>query len=245
MARYHRQAVRRSLGKALHEYNMIQDGEKVAVGLSGGKDSLTMMWLLNERLARIPITYELVPIYIDPGFEGGYSEVLKSYCREMGYSLIVEHTDYGPVAHSDRNRENPCFLCSRLRRKRLFELADEAGCKKLALGHHKDDMIETLFINMCYAGEISTMLPVQTLFKGAFSIIRPLSYISEDEIIRFAEDRKFPTFRNSCPSADRSKRQDIKQLLNTLYQSNRKIKGNIFRSMQRVKLDYLPRQIVE
>ncbi len=242
MSRYRSQSIRRSLGQALHEYDMILDGEKIAVGLSGGKDSLTMMWLLNERLARIPISYELVAIYIDPGFEGGFSGELKDYCRGMGYTLIVDYTDFGTIAHSDKNRENPCFLCSRLRRKRLFEIADQEGCKKLALGHHKDDIIETLFMNMCYAGEISTMLPVQKLFQGEFAIIRPLSYTSENDIIRFSENNTFPLFHNPCPSAENSKRRDIKELLNTLYQSNRKIKGNIFRSMRRVKLDYLPKQ---
>ena len=144
---------------------MISDGDKIAVGLSGGKDSLTLMWFLNERLPRIPIDYELYAIYIDPGFEGSFSKELEEYCIEAGYNLIVEHTDNGPLAHSSKNRENPCFLCSRLRRKRLFEIADELGCRKLALGHHKDDIIETLFMNICYAGEISTMVPSQTFFQ--------------------------------------------------------------------------------
>ncbi len=242
MARYINQAIRRSVGKAIHEYDMISDGEKIAVGLSGGKDSLTLMWILKERLARIPITYELFAIHIDPGFEGSDSDALKTYCQEMGYQLRVDYTDFGVKAHSEENRENPCFLCSRLRRKRLFEIADEVGCKKLALGHHKDDIIETLFMNMCYAGEISTMLPLQPLFNGQFSIIRPLSFVAEDETIRFAKDKGFPQFDNPCPSANSSKRRDIKKMLHTLYRSNSKIKGNIFRAMQHVNLDYLLKQ---
>ncbi len=242
MARYNRQTIRRSVGKALHEYDMITDGDKIAVGLSGGKDSLTLMWILEERLARIPVTYELFAIHIDPGFDGRISESLKTYCQKMGYQLRVDYTDFGVKAHSKENRENPCFLCSRLRRKRLFEIADEIGCKKLALGHHKDDIIETLFLNMCYAGEISTMLPLQSVFNGQFSIIRPLSFVAEDEIIRFAQDKGFPIVDNPCPSANISKRKDIKKLLNELYQSNEKIRGNIFRAMQNVKLDYLLKQ---
>jgi len=176
---------------------------------------------------------------VDPGFEGGFGEQLQQYSRDQGYSLRVEYTDYGVLAHSEENRENPCFLCSRLRRKRLFEIADELNCTKLALGHHKDDIIETLFMNMCYAGEISTMKPSQSFFEGKFTIIRPLAYADEDSITRFARSMGFPEFVNSCPTAGVSKRQEVKTMLRKLYRSNRKIRGNIFRSMSHVRTDYL------
>jgi tRNA 2-thiocytidine biosynthesis protein TtcA len=234
-------AMKRLVGKAIHRYSMISDGEKIAVGLSGGKDSLALMWILSERLSRIPISYELFAIYIDPGFEDSYITRLEDYCRKMKYNLRVEQSDFGIRAHSDENLENPCFLCSRLRRKRLFEIADELGCNKLALGHHKDDIIETLFMNMCYGGSISTMLPLQPLFDGAFTIIRPLSYVDEDTIQRFARQKNFPVFHNACPSEKQSKRYEIKQMLSKLYKSNRKIKGNIFRSLTNVNTDYLLR----
>lgn len=239
MSRYAYKTIKKYVGKALHRYDMISDGEKIAVGLSGGKDSLTLLWILNERLRRIPINYELIAIHIDPGFEGGFSTQLKAYCEKEGYKLIVEYTDNGIVAHSSENRENPCFLCSRLRRKRLFEIADELGCKKLALGHNKDDIIETLFINMCYAGEISTMSPVQEFFQGDFTVIRPLAFVDESVIKRFAKNMGFPVGENPCPSANVSKRAEIKIILNELYRSNRNIKGNIFRAMHHVKLDYM------
>ena len=153
------------MGKALHRYNLIEDGDRILVGLSGGKDSLALMWILDERLPRIPINYELFPVYVDPGFEGGFGKELEKYCTSAGYRFRAEYTDFGLRAHSSENRENPCFLCAWHRRKRLFEIADEIGCNKLALGHHKDDIIETLFMNMCYAGEISSMLPSQTFFQ--------------------------------------------------------------------------------
>ncbi|MGD9022351.1 MAG: tRNA 2-thiocytidine biosynthesis TtcA family protein, partial [Deltaproteobacteria bacterium] len=156
---------------------MISDGDRIAIGLSGGKDSLTLMWTLHERLSRIPISYSFVAIYIDLGFERDPANAIRDYCKAMGYELHVEHTDYGRQAHSEKNRENPCFLCSRLRRKRLFELAYERGCKKLAFGHHKDDIIETLFLNMCYSGEISTMVPFQPFFDGKLTVIRPLAFL--------------------------------------------------------------------
>jgi tRNA 2-thiocytidine biosynthesis protein TtcA len=178
-------------------------------------------------------------VHIDPGFAGGFSKAPEAYSVNGGYSLRVEHTDYGVRGHSAKNRENPCFLCARLRRKRLFEIAAELDCNKLALGHNKDDIIETLFINMCYAGEISTMVPSQSMFKGRFRIIRPLAFADEQLIRDFTRESGFPEFVNPCPSAGHSKRQDIKTMLAQLYRSNPKIKGNLFRAMSRVKNDYL------
>ncbi len=239
MSAYRYKTINRLLGKALHRYDMISDGDRIAVGLSGGKDSMTLLWFLNERLARIPIKYELFPIYIDPGFKGSFGKELEKYCRENGYTLKIEYTDHGIVAHSEKNRENPCFLCSRLRRKRLFEIADQLGCKKLALGHNKDDIIETLFLNMFYSGELSTMKPCQPFFNGKFTLIRPLSFVDESMIKAFTKDRSIPVFHTACPSSTSSKRHEIKTMLNQVYRNNRKVKGNIFRAIRHIKPDYL------
>lgn len=228
-----------AMGKAIHTYGMIQDGDRIAVGLSGGKDSLTLTWLLHERQSKAPIQYDIFPIYIDPGFEGGFGDELAALCKQKGWYLYHEKTDHGPVAHSPVNRENPCFLCARLRRKRLFEIADQLGCRKIALGHNKDDLIETLFLNICYSGVISTMVPAQPFFGGRFTIIRPLAHAGEDTIQCFVQEKQFPRFENPCPSARTSKRREIKELLGNLYGLNPKIRGNIFRSMSNVKLDYL------
>ena len=229
----------KSVAHAIHHYDMISDGDRIAVGLSGGKDSMSLMRILHERLSRIPVKYALFPIYIDPGFEGGFGDELKQYCSDMGWHVRVEYTDYGIVAHSPQNRENPCFLCARLRRKRLFEIADEIGCAKLALGHNKDDIIETLFLNICYSGEISTMLPAQSMFDGRFKIIRPLAYSSEDTIRRFGKEQGFPEFINPCPTSRTSKRREIKLLIAELYRNNKKVRGNIFRALSHVKPEYL------
>ena len=229
----------RSVGRALHRYEMIADGDRIIVGLSGGKDSLTLLSLLKERQARVPVKYELFPVYIDPGFDGGFTEELQTYCNDAGFTLRIEHTNFGIISHSSLNRENPCFLCSRLRRKRLFEIAGELGCTKLALGHNQDDIIETFFLNICYAGEISTMTPCQAFFNNRLFIIRPLAFAGEDIIVRYAKDNGFPDFENICPSAKASKRREMKALLNQLYTSNKKIRGNIFRSLSHVKTEYL------
>lgn len=229
----------REVGRALVQYRMMDDGDRVLVGVSGGKDSMALLWSLAERQRRVPIAYELLPVYVDPGFEGGFAEQLRTQCRHIGLELRVEYTDYGQVAHSPANRENPCFLCARLRRKRLFEVAHELGCRKVALGHNKDDIIETFFMNICYAGEVSTMVPAQSFFKGLFTVIRPLAFVEEDLIRRFVRQKGLTIFQNPCPSANRTKRQEIKELLRQLYRSNPKVKGNVFRAMHHVKLDYL------
>ena len=218
---------------------MIDDGDRIAIGLSGGKDSMTLLWALAERSKRVPVNYHLHPIYVDPGFPGGFAGELTDTCRHMGFKLTVDLTDHGPLAHSSENRENPCFLCARLRRKRLFQIADRMGCTKLALGHNKDDIIETLFLNICYAGEISTMVPKQTFFDGAFTVIRPLAMVDDTSIRRFCQAQGFPRFDNPCPSAGHTKRSDIKAMLEELYRTNHKIKGNIYRAMSHVKTAYL------
>jgi tRNA 2-thiocytidine biosynthesis protein TtcA len=238
---YAYKAIRRNIGKALHQYDMISDGDRILVGLSGGRDSFTLLWMLKERLKHIPIHYTLYPVHIDLGFNKELGKSLSEYCNRIGFELRIDRTDYGILAHSSENRENPCFLCSRLRRKRLFEIADELGCNKLALGHHKDDIIETMFLNMCYAGEISSMMPSQPFFQEKFTLIRPLAFVDEDAIRRFADEIGCPDFLNPCPSANISKRQEIKKMLKQLYRNNKKVKGNIFRAMHHVKMDYMPK----
>ena len=217
----------------------MDDGDRILVGVSGGKDSMALLWSLAERQRRSPVRYELFPVYVDPGFEGGFAEALRAQCRDIGLDLRVAYTDFGLIAHSDENRENPCFLCARLRRKRLFEIAQELGCRKVALGHNKDDIIETFFMNICFAGEVSTMIPAQSFFNGLITVIRPLAFVEEDLIRRFVRQQGLAVFHNPCPSANRTKRQEIKELLRQLYRSNPKVKGNVFRAMRHVKLDYL------
>ena len=229
----------REVGRALAKYQMVDADDRILVGVSGGKDSTALLYTLAERQGRSPIPYSLFPVYIDPGFEGGFADDLKAQCRTMGLALQVEQTDHGPLAHSTANRENPCFLCARLRRKRLFEIAHALGCRKIALAHNKDDIIETFFMNICYAGEVSTMVPAQPFFKGLFTVVRPLAFVEEDIIRRFVRHQGFTVFANPCPSAGRTKRAQIKQLLSQLYRSNPKVKGNIFRAMHHVKPEYL------
>ena len=232
-------AINHDVGRAIHHYQMIEDQDHILVGVSGGKDSLSLLWILQERLSRIPVDYRLYPVYVDPGFEGGFSDDLALWCQALGYDLRVEKTDFGVYAHSSENRENPCFLCSRRRRRLMFEIARDNGCNKIALGHHKDDIIETLFINMCHTGTMGTMMPAQPMFDGLFTIIRPLAFVDESRVSRFAKDLGVPEFVNPCPSNENSRRKEIKSFLNNLYKGNKKIKDNIFRSMSHVNMEYM------
>ncbi|WDP88939.1 MAG: tRNA 2-thiocytidine(32) synthetase TtcA [Desulfobacter sp.] len=232
-----------SLGKAVHDWQMIENGDRILVGVSGGKDSLSLLHLLASLKKKAPVSFDIIPVHIDPGFEGSFAPALQTYTdtvsRDLYPGLRIEYTDYGLQAHSGKNRENPCFLCSRLRRKRLFELARDHGCKKVALGHNKDDLIETLFINIFYAGKIGTMKPRQSFFNGALDIIRPLSYVEADDLRRLSRLMGMPGFDNPCPSAGRTKREEVRKMLEGMYRHNKHIKGNIFRAMGNVSRDYL------
>jgi len=228
-----------AVGKAIHDWDMILENERILVGISGGKDSQAMLNLLFSLKKKAPVHFDILPVYIDAGFEGSFADTLKDYIETAYGELKIDYTDYGVIAHSDKNRENPCFLCSYLRRKRLFEIAKETGCQKIALGHNKDDIIETLFINIFYAGKIGTMKPKQSFFNGALDIIRPLSYVEKKDIALFGQRLNLPEFVNNCPSANMTKRSEIRSMLETLYKHNKHIKGNIFRAMSNVATEYL------
>lgn len=232
--------IRRLTGKGIHEREMIRDGDHVLVAVSGGKDSMALLRLLGERIRRIPIEYKLTAVHVDPGFGSDSANRLASYFSANGYDYRILETDIGPRAHRPGNRENPCFLCSRFRRKRLFETAAELGCNRVALGHHKDDLIETFFLNVFYGSSVSTMLPVQELFGGMLTLIRPLYLVDEDLLKRYARLMEWPEVRLGCPTSRSSKRWEIRDMLQRFYRSNRKIKGNIFHAIQNVRTDYLP-----
>ena len=236
---YWEKEIRSLMGKAIHRYDLIQDGDRILVGVSGGKDSLSLLYLLHERSKRVPVRYELMPVYIDLGFNSGRTEILKNCFETRGLSYHIEFTDIGRRANSPENRENPCFLCSWERRKCLFHLAHRFKCNKIALGHHKDDIIETLLLNIFYSAEISTMVPLQTLFKGKITLIRPLALLEERKIERFAREMALPFGPSGCPSSGKTKRKVIKDLIEALSKRDHRVKGNIFRSLSNIKLDYL------
>lgn len=237
---YAAKEMRRMAGKAIHSRNMIEEGDRVLVAVSGGKDSLSVLWLLRERIRRIPIDYTLTAVHVDPGFGAGSADRMAAFFEENGFAYRIIRSDCGPRAHSPENLENPCFLCARLRRKALFEAAAELECNKIAFGHHKDDVIETLFLNLFYGASISTMNPVQSFFDGRITVIRPLYLLDESVIARYARDMGWPRIDLGCPTAGSTKRREVRDMLERIYRKNRKVKGNIFHALQNVRDEYLP-----
>jgi tRNA 2-thiocytidine biosynthesis protein TtcA len=227
--------MRRLMGRAISVSRMIADGDRVMVAVSGGQDSMSLLWLLRERLKRIPISYDIIAAHVDLGFGQSTGKRMEEFFTRNAFEHAIISTNVGPRAHSDDNRENPCFLCSHLKRKAIFEKAAELKCNKVAFGHHKDDFIETFFLNLFFAGSASTIHPVQEFFNGELTLIRPLYLVDEVIIKGYADEMGFPVIESGCPTAGSSMRAHIKSLLTRVYHTNKKIKGNIFNAVQRAE----------
>jgi len=229
------------LEKAIIDFAMIEEGERVLVAFSGGADSQVLLDLLRAPMVFVP-PFEIIACHIDNGFDTTFQSYnqIEGQLQKSGVPFLMEKSDFGVLAHSAYNRKkSPCFLCSRLRRKRLFEIAAASGCRKIALAHHRDDVVETLLLNLFYARELATMVPKQPLFGGELHIIRPLFYLRELLIKRFATESGFVVVANPCPSAATSRRAYIKNLLQELALTNKDIHENIFKALSHVQTDYL------
>jgi len=235
------QQVRRLLGKGIHHYGLIENRDRIAVGVSGGKDSMLLLWLLRERLRRVPIIYELIAVHVDPGFDTESADRLEAFFKQEGFRYEIIRTDHGPRAHGPENRENPCFLCARLRRSVLFRKARELGCPKIALGHNQDDMIETFFINICYGAQVAGMMPKQEFFGGEITLIRPLALVPAQSILRVCKNLELPILQTNCPSASKNQRMEIRNMLDGLFRENPRVRGNIYHAMSNINLEYLPK----
>lgn len=226
----------KKVGKALTDYDMIQDKDKILVAVSGGKDSLSLLKILQYRRRFVPVKYDILAVHIDMHYHCVHPTILRKWFRKEGYDFHIEKVDV--LKGKDRSSLN-CFWCSWNRRKTLFEIADKFACTKIALGHHKDDIIQTILLNLFFNGEISAMAPKQELFKGKITIIRPLAYVEEKEIIKFNRTSTFPHPRCRCPNSDTSQRTRMARMIAELEQSCPNVKTNIFRSIKKIKRDYL------
>jgi tRNA 2-thiocytidine biosynthesis protein TtcA len=209
--------LRRLVGTAIVDYNMIEDGDKVMVCLSGGKDSYTMLDILLSLQQTAPIDFELVAVNMDQKQPGFPEHVLPAYLTELGVPFhIIERDTYSSVKEVIPEGKTTCGLCSRLRRGTLYGFADEIGATKIALGHHRDDIIETLFLNMFFGGKLKAMPPKLLSDDKRNIVIRPLAYCAEEDIASFAEMKGFPIIPcNLCGSQENLQRQVIKEMLQT------------------------------
>jgi len=235
--------LRKRFEEACLKHNMLKEGDRVIVGVSGGADSFTLLKLITGPLLFVPKPELILAVHVDLGFDGADGTealVLEEYFKKEGYNYVIEKTNIGKLAHSDFNRKaSPCFLCSRLRRRKLFERAREFKCNKVVLAHNRDDVIETFLLNIFFAREVSTMIPMQSYFKGEFDLIRPLAYVDEYILKKFAKEDGLPVVPNPCPTANTTKRNYVKDLVKKLDKDHRGVKENIFKAMYHVKADYL------
>ncbi len=229
----------RKIGQVMHDYGMLADGDRVMVGVSGGIDSMALAWVLKMWQEKAPIRFEVKGQIIDYGFWRQH-EGMAGPEVSIGRQLEKFSIDYNiDEAWKIDNEDRTCFQCARNRRSQLFDLARERGFNKIAFGHHKDDLIETFFLNILYSGNISTMLPRQKLFDGSFSIIRPFAYIEKKEVIEIATSLKISPVANLCPLADKTRRETVRKLLDYLYSEEPAGKQSIFAALANVRQEYM------
>ena len=228
--------ISKRVGRAIMDYKMLAEGDKVAVAVSGGKDSLTLLRVLNDRRAFVPIKYKVLAVHIDSGYPRSCAKPLEKYFKKIGVDYHIEKID---LLKKTKRKDINCFWCSWNRRKALFEVANRLGCTKVALGHHKDDIIETILLNLFFQGEISAMSPRQELFKGKIVLIRPLAYVEEHLIKRFATKEKLLHQTCICPHSITSNRARMGKIISEIKRVCPDVKTNIFRSVKRIKEDYL------
>ena len=287
--------INRLIGRAMHKYEMLADGDRVMIAVSGGVDSLVLCRVLDLWRRKAPIHYELLAVHLDMGFAGyrprpelygkgqlpelaaqqdsrtstadappaqaptvtepaeapqveadgllpplpGTAAAVACQLKKIGLPYYIEETPFGPQAMEAEEGKNGCYHCSSRRRNRLFALAREQGCNKLALGHHQEDIIETFFLNLLYGGNLSTMVPKQRLFAGRLHLIRPLTLLDKAMVRRLGDLFQVEPVSNPCPLTDNSKRREVRDLLATITANDPRLSANIFAALGNVRPDYL------
>jgi tRNA 2-thiocytidine biosynthesis protein TtcA len=230
--------------KAIADFGLIQDGDRVMVGLSGGKDSWALLQILDELRQRAPIRFSLIAVNVDSGYKEYKHELLASTCRERGWEFHSEHTSIGEVMDDLLDSgATPCSLCARLRRGVLYRIAKEVGATKIALGHHLDDFAETLLLNLFFAGSLKAMPARLVSDNGEHIVIRPFVYVTEDEARLYCKERELPIIGCCCPACgDLSlQRQRIKRLILDLEREHSGVKQSMLKAMSNV----MPRHLLD
>ncbi len=214
--------------RAVDDYHMIDEGDRIAVGISGGKDSLTLLYALNGLRRFYPLHFDIHGVTVDLGFENLKLDRIRELCTSMGVEYTVVKTDIAQVIFEERKEENPCSLCAKMRKGALNQAIRDAGCNKIAYAHHKDDVVETMLMSLIFEGRFHTFAPVTYLDRMELTVLRPLMYMNEADVIGFVHKYDVPVVKSPCPADGYTKREYVKNLLRSLNLENPGVKERMF-----------------
>lgn len=224
--------------RACEDYNMIGDGDRIAVGISGGKDSMTLLTALAEMRRFYPKKYEVAGITVDSGFKDMDFSPVSEYCRKLGVEYKIIPTDIAKIVFDIRKEPNPCSLCAKMRRGVLHTAAKDLGCNKIALGHHFDDVVDTFMLNLFFEGRLGCFSPVTYLSRADLHLIRPLLYAKEKTVSYFVKSNpEIPVIDSCCPENHNTERENMKNLLKELERNNKGLTYRIFGAICRGGID--------
>lgn len=226
--------------QAIDQYHMIEEGDHIAIGISGGKDSLTLLWGLAYLQRFYPKQFSLSAITVDMGIDTMDLEPIKVLCQEFQVSYEIVPTEIGKILFDIRKETNPCSLCAKLRKGALNQKALEMGCNKIAYAHHKDDLIETAMMSLLYEGRFYAFSPVTHLDRTDLTVIRPLMFVSEADVKGFRNKYQLPVCKNPCPIDGHTRREYVKNLIHTLNMENPGVKDRLFRAVMEGHIDGWP-----
>ena len=218
--------------RAIDDYHMIEEGDKIAVGISGGKDSLTLLYALHGLQRFYPKHFEIHAVTVDLGFHNLNLDKIKELCEALNVEYTIVSTEIAKIIFDDRKESNPCSLCAKMRKGALNDAIKAAGCNKVAYAHHKDDVVETMLMSLIFEGRFHTFSPVTYLDRMDLTVIRPLMYMNEADVIGFINKYEVPVVKSPCPADGNTKREYIKQLLRKLNQENPGVKERMFTAIQ-------------
>ena len=225
--------------RAVDDYHMIENGDRIAVGVSGGKDSLTLLYALSELRRFYTKSFEIIGVTLDMGYpDVSFSDVRK-LCERLNVEYVLKKTDIAEVVFDVRKEKNPCSLCAKMRRGGVNDLAVELGCNKVALGHHNDDVIETFFLSLFFEGRLSCFSPITYLSRRDIHVIRPMIYLPEGEIRGFCVQETLPVVKNPCPMDGVSKREDMKEFIKQKTREDKFFKTKMMNAIQTGLSDWM------
>lgn len=223
--------------RAVEDYEMIEDGDKIAVGVSGGKDSLTLLCAMAGLKRFYPKKFDILALTVDMGFQNTDFSPISALCEKLGVEYKIIPTQLYQIIFEERKEKNPCSLCAKMRRGVIHSSAKEFGCNKVALGHHFDDVVETFMLNLYFEGRIGCFSPVTYLSRTDITLIRPLIYLPEKDVRYYAKQENLPVVESSCPADGNTEREEMKKMLSDLDRRHKGLRYRIFGAIQRKEID--------